>query len=88
MAREFLVVSSIDLFKEHFDQGYSFTDCTSSVLMKELGIRQALTTDQHFLIAGFEPLLPVTEANHGRTTWINFPSASSTTTSTVHAPRR
>jgi len=30
-------------------------------MAKELGIRKALTTDRHFLIAGFEPLLPVTE---------------------------
>jgi hypothetical protein len=29
--------------------------------MKELGIRRALTTDRHFLIAGFEPLLPLAE---------------------------
>jgi predicted nucleic acid-binding protein len=52
---------AITFFKKHSDQGYSFTDCTSFVLMKELGIRQALTTDRHFLIAGFEPLLPLAE---------------------------
>ena len=52
---------AIGFLKKHSDQGYSFTDCTSFVLMKELGIRQALTTDRHFLIAGFEPLLAVIE---------------------------
>jgi predicted nucleic acid-binding protein len=52
---------AISYFKKHADQGCSFTDCTSFVLMKELGIRQVLTTDRHFLIAGFEPLLPITE---------------------------
>jgi predicted nucleic acid-binding protein len=36
------------------DQSFSFTDCTSFVLMKELHIQKALTTDHHFLTAGFE----------------------------------
>jgi predicted nucleic acid-binding protein len=40
------------------DQSFSFTDCTSFVLMKELQIQKALTTDHHFLAAGFE-VLPV-----------------------------
>lgn len=36
------------------DQAFSFTDCTSFVLMKELRIEKALTADHHFLTAGFE----------------------------------
>jgi uncharacterized protein len=36
---------------------WSFTDCFSFALMKELRIREALTTDGHFLEAGFVPLL-------------------------------
>jgi predicted nucleic acid-binding protein len=47
------------LFQKHADQGYSFTDCTSFVLMRELRIKDALTTDRHFVEAGFRPLLPV-----------------------------
>lgn len=39
------------------DKSFSFTDCTSFVVMVELGIRQALTTDRHFRQAGFESLL-------------------------------
>ena len=35
------------------DKSYSFTDCTSFVVMRELGIREALTTDRHFVQAGF-----------------------------------
>ena len=31
----------------------AFTDCTSFVLMRELKLREALTTDRHFLQAGF-----------------------------------
>lgn len=36
------------------DQAFSFTDCTSFVVMRDLRIRRALTTDKHFITAGFE----------------------------------
>ncbi|HEV7927516.1 MAG TPA: hypothetical protein VGR14_19350 [Verrucomicrobiae bacterium] len=42
---------------KHLDQGFSFTDCVSFVVMKELRLRDALATDKHFRIAGFNPLL-------------------------------
>ena len=42
---------------KHIDQEFSFTDCTSFVVMKELRLREALATDHHFRIAGFVPLL-------------------------------
>jgi uncharacterized protein len=41
------------LFFRWADKSFSFTDCTSFVLMRELRIRQALTLDQHFAQAGF-----------------------------------
>jgi predicted nucleic acid-binding protein len=52
----------------HFDAGYSLyasrpdkdwslTDCISFVLMKELGVSEALTGDHHFQQAGFVALL-------------------------------
>jgi predicted nucleic acid-binding protein len=44
-------------FRRHTDHAYSFTDCSSFVVMRELGLRQALTTDRHFSEAGFEALL-------------------------------
>lgn len=44
-------------FRRYADHGYSFTDCTSFVLMREMRIRDALTTDRHFVEAGFRALL-------------------------------
>ncbi len=42
---------------KHLDQEFSFTDCVSFVVMKELRLMDALATDSHFRIAGFDPLL-------------------------------
>jgi len=36
------------------DKKFSFTDCTSFVVMKERRMRVALTSDKHFRDAGFE----------------------------------
>lgn len=44
-------------FRKHADQAFSFTDCTSFEVMRERKLTAALTTDQHFRIAGLEPLL-------------------------------
>ena len=44
-------------FAERSDQGWSFTDCFSFLVMKEARIGQALTKDAHFHEAGFIPLL-------------------------------
>jgi predicted nucleic acid-binding protein len=41
------------LFFRYRDKNFSFTDCTSFILMRELKLREALTTDHHFLQAGF-----------------------------------
>jgi len=42
---------------KHLDQEFSFTDCATFVVMKELRLNEALATDEHFRIAGFNPLL-------------------------------
>lgn len=47
-------------FRKHADHGYSFTDCASFIVMNELDLAQALTTDRHFREAGFEALLITT----------------------------
>jgi hypothetical protein len=36
------------------DKDFSFTDCTSFVVMKERRLKVALTSDRHFKHAGFE----------------------------------
>lgn len=41
----------------HSDKAWSFTDCTSFVVMQTLGLTTALTSDNHFEQAGFNVLL-------------------------------
>lgn len=41
------------LFFRYQDKDFSFTDCTSFVVMRELKLREALTTDHHFAQFGF-----------------------------------
>lgn len=41
------------LFKQRPDKRYSFTDCTSFVLMRRLGIKDAITLDEDFRKEGF-----------------------------------
>ena len=42
------------LFFRWRDKSFSFTDCTSFVVMRERRIKTALTSDAHFVQAGFE----------------------------------
>jgi uncharacterized protein len=45
------------MIRRQADQGCSFVDCLSFCLMKERRIAKALTTDAHFLKAGFSAVL-------------------------------
>ncbi len=42
------------IFFRYRDQDFSFTDCCSFVVMRELRIRRVLTLDHHFRQMGFE----------------------------------
>jgi uncharacterized protein len=45
------------LYCERSDKEWGLTDCLSFVVMRERGLTEALTTDQHFLQAGFLALM-------------------------------
>lgn len=42
------------LFFRYRDKDFSFTDCTSFIVMQELRLHQVLTTDVHFGQVGFD----------------------------------
>ena len=46
------------MFFRYRDKDYSFTDCTSFVVMHELRLKQALTGDHHFRQMGFDIMPP------------------------------
>jgi uncharacterized protein len=46
-------VAAWDLFRSREDKGYSFTDCTSFVLLRRLGLEIAAALDRHFEQEGF-----------------------------------
>lgn len=48
----------IALYNSRLDKTWSLTDCISFVVMRERGIKEALTGDRHFEQAGFQLLLP------------------------------
>jgi predicted nucleic acid-binding protein len=52
-----LMSSGPDLFRDRNDKDWSLTDCISFVVMRELGVTDALTSDHHFEQAGFRALL-------------------------------
>jgi predicted nucleic acid-binding protein len=48
---------ALDLYRTHLDKKWGLVDCLSFVVMRERGIRMALTFDQDFIQAGFEALM-------------------------------
>jgi predicted nucleic acid-binding protein len=45
-----------DLFFHYRDKAFSFTDCTSFVIMRELRLTHVISTDRHFRQMGFTVL--------------------------------
>jgi predicted nucleic acid-binding protein len=45
------------LYKKYDDKEWSLVDCISFVVMREHGIKKALTFDHHFKQAGFTPIM-------------------------------
>lgn len=52
-----LFTQAFKLYKTHQDKAWGLVDCISFVVMKQAGITQALTFDQHFVQAGFQALM-------------------------------
>jgi predicted nucleic acid-binding protein len=56
-ASDALFDSALDHYNKHIDKDWSLTDCTSFIVMRDHGIKEALTGDKHFEQAGFVALL-------------------------------
>jgi len=54
---ESLFNKAFELYKTHTDKTWGLVDCISFVVMKENNITDALTSDKHFVQAGFRALL-------------------------------
>lgn len=52
-----LLQCSIDLYHDRNDKEWGLTDCISFIVMKDHGLKYALTTDEHFQQAGYIILL-------------------------------
>lgn len=54
---ESLFGKAFELYKTHSDKTWGLVDCISFVVMRENGVTDALTSDRHFVQAGFRALL-------------------------------
>ena len=44
---------ALDIFERYDDKDFSFTDCVSFVVMREMGVKEAFAFDEHFNQMGF-----------------------------------
>jgi predicted nucleic acid-binding protein len=51
------IQTAFELYQTRADKGWSLTDCLSFVVMRERRLTSALTSDHHFVQAGFRALL-------------------------------
>jgi hypothetical protein len=54
---ESLYKRGLDLFRQRRDKEWGLTDCISFAVMRERGLSDALTADEHFKQAGFRAML-------------------------------
>ncbi len=47
------LLKALGLMRKYADQGVSFTDCLSAVLMKRAGLKRVFGFDRHFVAMGF-----------------------------------
>ncbi|MFL6257319.1 MAG: type II toxin-antitoxin system VapC family toxin [Pyrinomonadaceae bacterium] len=52
------IASAWEVFRRFDDKGWSFTDCTSKVVIERRNIRQAFAFDQHFRQFGTVQVVP------------------------------
>lgn len=52
-----LLGQAIDFYRSREDKEWGLTDCISFIVMEDQGLRNALTSDEHFIQAGFRALL-------------------------------
>lgn len=52
-----VLASALAIYRSHDDKSWGMTDCISFVVMRQAGIQDVLTHDQHFTQAGFRALL-------------------------------
>jgi predicted nucleic acid-binding protein len=50
-------IAGLELYESREDKGYSLTDCISMNIMREHGLSDVLTHDEHFRQEGFNVLL-------------------------------
>ena len=51
------IARGLALYAQRLDKHWSFIDCISFEMMRDRGVTDALTTDHHFIQAGFHTLL-------------------------------
>ncbi|MDQ3521423.1 MAG: type II toxin-antitoxin system VapC family toxin [Gemmatimonadota bacterium] len=52
-----LYARALEFYQQRADKEWGLTDCISFIVMRERGIGEALTADEHFRQAGFRVLL-------------------------------
>lgn len=59
-----LLSRAVDLYSQRGDKNWGLTDCVSFIVMRDRQLLHAMTTDRHFVQAGFRALMcePETES--------------------------